>query len=233
MNQNSLLYWYPKIKNLNIPQPKTKVVLLEGKEFEETMEGMPKSLVERVKDLIKDEFRLPVFIRTDQASGKHYWKDTCYYDGSKGLARHLFEICEYNHCAGFLGLNFEAIIVREYIPMASKFVAFRGNMPVNPERRYFVNNGKVLCRHPYWFKDSIQPNSKRQLPSNWKSLIKKMNRETVEEIELLTKYSEEVGQYFEGYWSIDFCKAKDGRWILIDMALGKNSWHPDCKLKIK
>ena len=34
----------------------------------------------------------------------------------------------------------------------------------------------------------------------------------------------------KGYWSVDYWKAKDGRWILIDMAEGEKSWHPSkCK----
>ena len=70
--------------------------------------------------VIKEGFSLPVFIRTDQASGKHHWKDSCFYDGGQPLHRHLFNVCEANHCAGVFGLEFEAIAVREYIPMASR-----------------------------------------------------------------------------------------------------------------
>ena len=51
-----------------------------------------------------------------------------------------------------------------------------------------------------------------------------------EEIELLTEHAKQVAEKFKGFWSVDFCKAKDGRWILIDMAIGEDSWHPkDCK----
>lgn len=221
-NKDSMLYWYPKIRDLDIPQPKTEFVLLSEEEYYATMEGIPKSIVERIDRVIKEKFQLPVFIRTDQASGKHSWKDTCYYNGEK-LGFHLFEICESNHCADIMGLYFRAIVVREFISMASQYTAFWGNMPVNPERRYFIKDGKVVCHHFYWIKEAIRNPS----VENWEELSDEMNKETEEEIKILTGYSKMVAEVIEGFWSIDYCKAKDGRWILIDMATGENSWHPE------
>lgn len=219
---DSMLNWYPKIRDLDIPQPRTEFVLLSEKEYYATMESMPKSIVERVDKIIKENFKLPVFIRTDQASGKHSWKDSCYYNREK-LGLHLFEICESNHCADIMGLYFRAIVVREFIPMAFQYTAFWGDMPVNPERRYFIKDKAVICHHPYWFKKAIRNPS----VENWEELSDEMNKETEEEIRILTGYSKMVADVFEGFWSIDFCKARDGRWILIDMATGENSWHPE------
>ena len=235
MDKNSLMYWYPKIKDLDIPQPKTEIVLVTEEEFIATMEAMPNSLTEKVSNKIEEKFSLPVFIRTDLSSGKHSWKDSCYFDGKfNHLWRHLFEICEFNHCAGLLGLHFESMVIREYIPMESKFTAFWGNMPVNPERRYFIKDGNILCRHHYWIEEAIINNDINPLPHNWKDILKEINTQTEEEIKLLSGYAEEIAKNFEGYWSVDFCKAKDGRWILIDMALGNSSWHPkDCPKNTK
>ena len=224
-DKTSLLHWYPMIKHLDIPQPKTEWTVLSKDEYRETFEGMPDSLLERVMDLIKSKFNIPVFIRTDLSSAKHFWKDTCYYDGSEGLREHLFSICEFNHCADMMGLLFKAIVIREYIEMESKYTAFE-NMPVNPERRYFIKDGKVVCHHSYWIKEAIR----RPSVDNWEALSDEMNLETPDEIELLTNYSEKVARVIkDGFWSIDFCKAKDGRWILIDMAVGERSWHPKCE----
>jgi hypothetical protein len=143
------------------------------------------------------------------------------------LKDHILEITSFTRCCDiFGGLPIEAIVVREYIPMDSKYTAFHG-MPVSPERRYFIDNGKVVCHHAYWIKEAIiEPSA-----TNWKELSDEMNKETPEEIELLTKYAELVGTVLpEGFWSVDFCKAKDGTWYLIDMAVGEESWHPkNCK----
>lgn len=64
------------------------------------------------------------------------------------------------------------------------------------------------------------------LPGNWKDLLVELNRETEEEISLLTNYAEQLGRYLSGYWSIDFAKGQDGTWYFIDAALGNQSWHP-------
>ena len=152
MDKSSLLYWYPKIKNLDIPQPKTETILLTEKELSTTYnEQISKSLLERTEKVITQEFNLPVFIRTDLSSAKHYWKKSCFYDGTNELWKHLWEVIEFNLCADIMGLPFKALVIREYIPMDSRVTAFIGSMPVNPERRYFIDKGKVLCHHPYWF----------------------------------------------------------------------------------
>lgn len=230
MNKNSLLYWYPKIEDLDIPQPKTENILLTDKELEIAHGGCcPNSLTSRVDDCIKEHFKFPVFIRTDQASGKHSWKKSCYYDGSTELWKNLLNVIEFNTCADLLGLPFKAICVREFILMDTRFTAFYGEMPVNPERRYFIKNGDVQCHHPYWIKEAIESSWQKPSVENWRELANELNAETDDEISLLTDYSQKVAWQFKGYWSVDFCKAKDGRWILIDMALGDESWHPkDC-----
>jgi len=227
MNKSSLLYWYPKIKNLDIPQPKTEIIILTDKELNTTYnEQISKSLLKKVEKIIAQKFELPVFIRTDLSSAKHYWKDSCFYDRTNELWKHLWEIISFNLCADLMGLPFKALVVREFILMDSRFIAFRGSMPVNPERRYFVDKERVLCRHPYWFEGAIlYPNLE-----NWKKVLGEINTEDKQEIKLLTNYAQKVAKTLPGFWSVDFCKAKDERWVLIDCALGERSWHPeDCR----
>lgn len=229
-DKDSMLYWYPFIKDLPIPQPRTIIVMLNEEELEGAYnEQIPKSLIEKI-ECVCDTMFYPCFLRTDQASGKHSWKKSCYVDKKKDLWKHILEVIEFNLCADLMGLDFKALIVREFIPMDSRFTAFYGDMPVNPERRYFIKDGKVVCHHPYWIEEAIEQGGKEPSISNWREVSKEINTETPEEIELLTKYALMVGKaLLEGSWSVDFCKAKDGRWILIDMATAQKSWHPeDC-----
>ena len=223
-NEDSFLIYWPKIKDLPIKQPKSKIVLLSKKEFKATFDGCPQSLVDKVAKAITS-FTLPVFIRTDLSSAKHYWKTTCFYDGQKDLRKHLYGIMEFNHCADFFGLPFVAIVIREYIPMASGFTAFYGDMPVNPERRYFIKDGQVVCHHHYWIEEAIDQ-SKEPSEKSWRDIAKNLNHESKDEIDLLTGYALQVAQVMDGFWSVDFCKAVTGDWYLIDMATGQNSWHP-------
>jgi len=231
VESDSMLIWYPKVKDLPIPQPRTEIISLTKTELDELYsEQVPSSVVEKVKKAC-DRFGYPCFLRTDLASAKHSWKDSCFIDGKTELWKHIYEVTSFNLIADILGLDFKALIVREYIPMDSSFTAFWGDMPVNPERRYFIKDGEVLCHHPYWIEEAIEE-SKAPSVLNWREIAKQMNVETEDEIKLLTSYAERVAQQFEGYWSIDFCKAKDGRWILIDMATGEKSWHPEHKISV-
>ena len=235
IDKSSMLYWYPKIKDLKIPQPRTEIIVLDDKEREEVnTESIPESVVNKVKKVLEN-FTLPVFIRADQASGKHNWKNACYYDGSDDLGRHLFEIVEFNLCADIMGLTVNALIVREFIPMDTLFTAFYGDMPVNPEIRFFIDDGGIKCWHWYWIEEAIEQ-SKQPSVANWKEIMEKKKQEVFnndEEMKQLIRYVgnvDGVGSVVgKGFWSVDFCRAKDGRWILIDMAEGERSWHPkDC-----
>ena len=225
-DKTSMLYWYPLIKDLPIPQPRTLFVMLNEKELESLYnEAVPESVTEKVK-CVCDTIFYPCFLRTDLASGKHNWKKTCFIDGKTPLWEHILKIVEFNLCADIFGLLFKAFVVREYIPMDSRFTAFYGDMPVNPERRYFIKDGKVVCHHPYWIEEAIEE-SKPPSDPNWRRQVSDLNYESDLEIDFLTDYALLVAEKLEGSWSVDFCKAKDGRWILIDLAIANRSWHPE------
>lgn len=235
MDKNSLLFWYPKVKDLGIRTPFTDFVNLSKKELKEYYSGKGDTcslgrLGTEVAQLIKDKFDLPVFVRTDQISNKHFWDKACYVDNLETLRSHLFEIICCSMMADFLGaLPIEAIVVREYIPMDTRFRAFAGNMPVNPERRYFIRDGTVLCHHSYWIEGAIQEPLHNKLPENWKELLREANMETDPEWQLLHNYARKIAKAIEGFWSVDFCLSKNKEWVLIDMAEGQKSWHPeDC-----
>lgn len=229
---DSMLIWYPKIKDLPIPQPKTEIIVLNEGELKTLYnESVPDGVTKKVK-VVADRIGYPCFLRTDLASGKHSWKKSCFIDGKTELWKHIYEVTSFNLCAGVVGLDFKALVVREFIPMDSRFTAFYGDMPVNPERRYFVKDGEVVCHHPYWFEDAIAQGGKQPSIPNWREITKEINIETEEEIKLLSDYAKMVAKLFDGFWSIDFCKAEDGKWFLIDMATGDKSWHPEHKILV-
>jgi hypothetical protein len=94
---------------------------------------------------------------------------------------------------------------------------------VNPERRYLIKDGEVVAHFAYWIKDAIINPSR----PDWEELSDLMNYESEEEITLLTGYAQQVAQRLRGYWSVDFCKAKNGTWYLIDCAKGEDSFKPE------
>ena len=230
-DKSSLLYWYPMVKDLPIPQPKTEIMKtdIDKMLWIDFIDGKTVPFNFAELQTICRGIGYPLFIRTDLASGKHEWKNTCFIEKEDSLLQNLRNIIEFSFVADIVGLDINAIIVREYIQMKTLFTAFWGEMPVNPEIRFFVKHKEVLCWHWYWVEDSI----KNPSVENWRELLSNEAYISGNETLLLTKDAEKVAGVFDGYWSVDFCKAEDGRWILIDLAEGKVSWHPkDCPIKI-
>ena len=222
--QTNMQFWYTRIKHLPIPMPKTTIIsrqvtlsdLYDKQKFE--------VIFKEVEKIVK-EYSYPFFIRTDLYSAKHNWDKTCFIVTKDQLRKNLFTLLEETLNVGIIGLPINAIVIRAYIEMFSSFKAFSG-LPISAERRYFIEDGKVICHHPYWIKDSILRPSK----PNWESLLEELNKEEEKEIVLLTGYAKEVSKQIRGYWSVDFCKSKEGKWYLIDMARAELSWHPSCPL---
>ncbi len=170
-------------------------------------------------------------MRTAYTSGKHDWTDTCYVTDADKIRRHVGMLIQ---DSALKELPIDAFVFREFIEMDSKFTAFSRTMPINPERRYFIKDGEIQCHHAYWISEAIAEGDEAyarhgmsKLPENWLELLAEMNTQSDEEIELLSSYANQVAKVIEGYWSVDFCKAQDGHWVLIDMALGKASWHDE------
>lgn len=237
LDKSSLLYWYPKIKDLGILTPDTEIIVLDKQDEELIVvcDGDLSVITAHWDEIINkaNKIGFPLFMRTDEFSGKHHWKDTCYVTKEEDLKQHIYNLFEESFCASIMGLPLKAIVFRKYIPMANLFKAFYGEMPVNPELRFFVKDGKVLCWHWYWVEDAIERGTKEGiLPIDWKNQINQAKDNFTEsEISQLTKSSQEISNKLPGCWSVDFCLSKENKWILIDMAEGHKSWHPeDCEM---
>lgn len=237
-DKNSMLFWWPKIKDLNIPKPQTVIIETGGtKSFIDCVNSpskFPRILLNRIKKAAHD-IGYPIFLRTDQLSGKYggimqqSWPPLIGFE--EDLLSHITMLIEESAMAGILGLPIRAFIVREFLKLETGFIAFSG-MPIARERRYFINNGQVLCHHPYWPEEAIEfLRGSGKPPANWQQKLKDLNKESDDEICLLTSYARRVGMVLDGYWSVDFAHAESGTWYLIDMAVGYDSWHPECDFK--
>lgn len=227
-NKNSLLYWWPKIKDLGIPVPRTHIQMVDADAILPAFDGQPMAadLLSELAEASK-VFGFPVFLRTDLQSGKHGWEDTCYIAQPDLLMRNMLGVVEENLMGSCMfGDMFRALVFREFLDLEVGFIAFYGNLPVNKERRYFIEDGNILCHHPYWPSESIEEHTQE---TDWQEKLATLNEETPKEVKLLSEYALKVSAALPGYWSVDFAKAKDGAWYLIDMALAANSYHwPGC-----
>ena len=129
MNQNSMYYWFPRIEHLDIPMPRTTFCNLN---------------VDEVR-AAADRTGYPCFLRTDLCSGKHDWKESCFLQNRESVLSHMGKILNANVRWQLLGIEPQGFVVREFLNLETLFTAFEGDMPINPERRYFVHDGDVYA----------------------------------------------------------------------------------------
>lgn len=231
-SKTDMLYWYPLLEKTGLRMPETVLIPLK-----QTLSSERLCMSTAEWALFLDEIRVrllkaaeqvgyPLFLRTGQASGKHEWAKSCFVAGPEDLLSHLARVIEFSAMADCMcgGLPVSSIVVRRYVPLESTFKAFLG-MPVARERRYFVRDGKVECGHPYWIPEAIQFYCKEDEIIDWKERLAILNYQSKKEISKLTWKAEQAGKVLGGFWSIDFAKAQDGHWYLIDCALGDVSYH--------
>lgn len=248
--ESSLLNWFPKVKDLGIPIPETKWLMLpEGMNrlsIEDGKNGRFDKFIDEL-DKIAEEIGYPVFIRTDQSSAKHSWKTSAIARFKKQLAERVLNTMEDNELKSIMGLPYKAIVLREFLELDWRFKAFMGEMPVAKERRYFIKDGEVRCHHPYWFQTAIAKAHEiegkkggflgstipHRLPNHWQEMLDEINTTSREERKTLQYYSSLVGARFKDYWSVDFACSRNDEWYLIDMADGYISeHHPGCEKEL-
>jgi hypothetical protein len=222
-----MLYWYPKVYPLAVT-PKTEFVMvdagqilnkLSGGDVGAELEIMEMNLVETGKKI-----GYPLFLRTDLASGKHSWRETCYVPSETDLVSHAYRVAESNEMAGLFGLDYRAFALREFLRLEAPFKAFL-DMPIGKEFRIFAKNGEVLCVHPYWPKRAIRFRGDK--PDNWEEKLAELSTFDIGDyhhviMEIVRVASEAVENT---WWSIDVCKTVDKGWWITDMALGFMSYH--------
>lgn len=226
-NLSRLTHWFPMIP-ADIPTPRTTIIPCDAThigigacDYGKAADGAAlRTIAEKVRDA-GDGYGWPCFLRTDITSYKHGWNTTCFLASREldRIAHQIGEIVVWAECAW--APPSKAVVVREMLPTVPMFHAFPGKMPVTRERRYFVENGRVLCHHPYWPPASIEGHTS---DPEWGPKLAAMNEETADELVRLREMSERVSRAIPGAWSVDWLWTARG-WFLIDMAEARESFH--------
>mgnify|MGYP001581698466 CR=1 FL=1 len=233
---NDLTYWSPTLNATGVPVPKTEIIstdvklqrLLDG-HGSRSIHGLGKFL-KRLDSAARRVGPYPIFLRTGHGSGKHYWSKTCYVPHQEALLDHVREIVEWSELCSWIGLPTDVWAVREFLDLEAPFTAFHG-MPVAMERRLFVNDGHVLCDHPYWPSEVLE--EANPTDPNWEGHLEIQERIWTAERSAVWTLAERVSGVFAGCWSVDFARQRAGGWVAIDMALGEDSWHwPGCQAPV-
>jgi hypothetical protein len=224
---NSLLYWFPKVEELGIPQPRSEIVWLGWERMCGLLDGkaLPAKLSAEIETAAL-KIGFPLFMRTDLHSAKHDFAHTCYVPDAGALWSHVGALVEMDNLMCFLGDESQALVFREFLQLESTFVAFDG-MPVARERRVFIKDGRLICSHPYWPKGALY--RQKGLPADWRERLRDLSRLRYGDRGDIRHYASRVADYIPGAWSVDFAWVPQRQtWYLIDMAVAAQSWHPSC-----
>jgi hypothetical protein len=227
----NLVYWFPILQKIRMRVPRTSIVYSGDIKLSHLLDGEKpvnfETFMNRI-DLALEDFKLPVFLRTGMTSDKHNWKNTCFLKDKRNLTRQIRNLIETSYLANIAGypFNYDFWVIREMIETEPIFTYFAGEMPITKEFRFFIKNGKIQCFHPYWpdeaFQDDLSEEQKKKLKE-----IQKLDTKEKKELFLMTEY---IAKFFKDYWSVDFLKAKNRDWYVIDMAVGERSYHwKECK----
>ncbi len=149
----------------------------------------------------------------------------------------------------FLGLPTDVWAVRELLPTRPLcHLPCYDGMPLVPEVRCFIENGEVVCWHPYWPEGAIREGFPREcenprslldpsvpavfrskLPENFEEIVRACH--DLDPSEFLP-IAQRVADHFraDGAWSVDLLPTDRG-WFVTDMALAEESFHwPECAL---
>ena len=241
MDKSCLSWWFPKIMDAGLPVPKTTILRCDSeaapslyRHFDNQPVGVKGSdFLGQVEAAVR-EMCLPCFLRTGQTSGKHSWKRTCHIQDVSDVVQHVVDLIEFSECADFFGLPWGVWAVREMLPTKPVMAAYEG-MPVCREFRVFVDDGLILCKHPYWPIAALQGGS----PRDWDT-DELLTEEDVEnrghalwelddaDCKLVLDLASRAGAACGGLWSVDILDTELG-WFVTDMAVMDLSWHwPGC-----
>lgn len=227
----SMRHWWPKLRNADVRTPDTEVYQFrEWENAAQFSEGYPIVDSDEIQPLIDRVDGPPAFIRTDQASAKHDMASASRIDEGDDLDKHLSELLRHNHLAGFAGLPWRDIVVREWIDFRHAFEAF-DHTPIAAEVRVFIHAGKMVSRGFYWPEDAIGKhlNHKPSPPKDWRELLSGVREDALNQFDKASDglVGPVTDAFDSGYWSVDFALSELGDWYAIDMAPGVASWHPD------
>lgn len=233
--QSSMDYWWPKLQDAGVRVPETHAIeVRDWDAAQEFHEGVPMGDVPmgEIRAAIEAVNGPPAFLRTDQASAKHRMDRASRVESvdDDELRDYVFELLNHNELAGFAGLPWTTIYVREWLDLCHRYTAF-GGTPIAAEIRYFILDGKVEQWGFYWPEDAI----KRPDTDDWQELHKQTRaRATNAERRAFPKVQEVAYEFDSGYWSVDFALTAQNEsldnpntWYCIDMARGEVSWHPE------
>lgn len=142
-----------------------------------------------------------LFIKDYVKSRKHEWYEACFIKNSKDDAEIKRVVNNFiKRQDGFLN---KGLVFREFVELEFLTTHAKSNMPLSKEFRLFILNKKLLSKYDYWDEG-----------------------EYTEENILIDDYQDIIQNIESNFFTMDIAKAKDGRWIIIEIGDGQVSGLP-------
>lgn len=195
-----MAYWYPKIRDLDVPMPETQPLPLNTESS-----GMPEYDNDRAAEFVEN-MGGKAFLRSGfkhaaitPHAGSYIWgKDDIEETAAELMAQH-------NMMQLPLG---ESLWIREWLDL-NHCNYVEANL--HPEVRFFIENGDVLCWHP-----RLEGFDRLDSGDKFRELAISFIEQTASTLET---YAQRVANVIDGSWSVDFVRDTEGNWYLTDMAL--------------
>lgn len=230
---NSALNWFPRIRDADLPVPKTILLPYDHVAAIGGLEGGDPSELNRLCEAaaydVAVEDLYPCFIRTDLACAKHSGPSAYLAEAPKRIREVIAETIVDSEMKLWPHARPAAIMLREFLELDSAFCAF-GGLPIAREWRFFADGERCICYHPYWPPDSLQFFGATE-PDGWQEMLAKQSERPAWHVwrELEAMAIEAAKACGGGAWSVDFAPDRNGKWYLLDMATMADSWHwPEC-----
>jgi|GEM_PF-2501696 len=256
VDMNSMLYWYPRIKDLDIPQPRTRIYMLPDwfNPFELAAciagekDGFDcKTLWSRVRqaneelDRLANEIGYPLFARSDQTSCKHHIVDgepLYLIKRPMDFSKLWMAAVECHELIPARIVNPpapKAFVLREWLDIET-WTTLPGKLSAYPynrvEVRLFAKNGEVYSGFPYYHISGLL--ARLEMWGMPGSVIEKVRKDykqyvhaVIDDLPTLVQHASKATGKLGGDWSVDFAKSKQYGWTLIDMAVAEDSYFPD------
>lgn len=221
-DRNSMLYWYPKIKDLGIPMPETEFFLLSEEEIDSPMETdwTPMSILSILQDIPTTEIQERVQSLPTQTA--HIRGD---YKASRlmgGEGREItmepqridYEVLELLDSLMMTRFPTRAIAVREWLDLKTYGESYMSS--ICSEVRFIVDEGEVLGGFVDVYEDDFDRSFSEQ---DTQEILNDIESSLEADREQLVEWAEGAGKALGDSWSVDFIQDVEDNWYLTDMAL--------------
>lgn len=242
---NNLSYWYPKVKDCGIDQPRTVIIQNPVKIMQDIFE--PESHLEEIMEFVNDKVlpQIPndmffLFVKNGTFSNKYNFGENCKCRREVlELTKAISNVNYFSECCGAGGIS--ETVIREFIGdwhyIDTHIPCIYNGMPLRPEFRVFYDFEKRVSLYAvnYWDRDycldaiSANATDKIVYVSVYQKLLSDYEKRSGEVLAMVDKAMVNV-KALHGQWSVDimYDEEHDKYW-LIDMAVAQQSayWNPE------